>query len=346
LPGAAAPPGGAIRYLIISRGHLYLPAMNVKETHGKCLNCGHDISGKFCPECGQKTNLPHDSFGHMLVHFVSDYFHYDGKFWTTIKTLFTKPGQLTLEYIQGKRASYLQPVQLYIFVSAVFFLVFFQLIHINVSSDGNNIHAAFSREKLQEHDMSDSAFAREERIVRSDRTVMLEGKRDIDSTYAVTKPEFSKNYMNVFMAKKIIEHAIRNKQYTSGEILESVMTTFLHSIPKLFFILMPVFALLLKWYFRRREYVYVDHAIMSLHLHAFLFTSFIVASIFSFLDTQFLDFIFIILIPILYFFLAFHRFYKFTWLATALRGLLTLGSYIIIVILAGLVNLFLLMVVI
>ena len=64
-----------------------------------------------------------DSFGHMVVHFIGDYFHYDNKFWTTFKALITKPGQVTLDYIEGRRARYLNPIQLYIFVVTVMVLL-------------------------------------------------------------------------------------------------------------------------------------------------------------------------------------------------------------------------------
>jgi len=88
-----------------------------------CLNCGEELHGRYCSHCGQKAGLRKDSFGHMVVHFIGDYFHYDNKFWTTFKALITKPGQVTLDYIEGRRARYLNPIQLYIFVVTVIVLL-------------------------------------------------------------------------------------------------------------------------------------------------------------------------------------------------------------------------------
>jgi hypothetical protein len=319
--------------------------MHPEQKTSNCLNCDHPVSGKFCSNCGQKTSIPHDSFFHMLLHFVSDYFHYDGKFWGTLKLLLLKPGQLTLNYITGKRASYLLPVQLYIFVSAVFFLIFFKLVHVNVSSDGRTFKALYSLEKPRKPDLTDSAFVREERQLRKERAIMLSGKRDIDSTYAHTKPSFSAEYLKVYMANVFINYAIRAKFYTASQILGSLMTSFIHSIPKMLFFLMPALALLLKLFFRRKDYLYVDHAIMSLHLHSFLFISFITSFIFSFVkwDDNWIELVFLFIIPVFYSFLSFHRFYQYSLINTIFRGILTLASYLLLVVISALLNLFVLM---
>ena len=64
-------------------------------------------------------------FFQLLRHFVEDLTHFDGKLWKTVKLLLFKPGSLTKLYIEGKRASYIHPIRMYIFVSAVFFLFMF-----------------------------------------------------------------------------------------------------------------------------------------------------------------------------------------------------------------------------
>src|SRR3954471_17773774 len=90
-----------------------------------CLNCGTDLQGKFCHICGQENLQIKESFGHMLNHAVSDYFHFDHQFFHTLKPLFLQPGKLTNEYIAGRRMQYLHPVKMYIFISLVFFIVYF-----------------------------------------------------------------------------------------------------------------------------------------------------------------------------------------------------------------------------
>ena len=89
----------------------------------KCLNCGADLYDRFCHKCGQENVEPRQSFWQLTVHFFEDLTHFDGKFFTTIKYMFTKPGFLTSEYVNGKRAAYVNPIRMYLFVSAMFFII-------------------------------------------------------------------------------------------------------------------------------------------------------------------------------------------------------------------------------
>ena len=87
-----------------------------------CLNCGHFVELKFCPNCGQENTDTRKTFYHLFVHFFEDLTHYENAFWKTIRNLLFKPATLTKEYLSGKRLSYLAPVRLYIFISFITFL--------------------------------------------------------------------------------------------------------------------------------------------------------------------------------------------------------------------------------
>jgi len=90
-----------------------------------CLNCNAALDGRFCHICGQDNIEPRETFWNMITHFVFDLFHFDGKFFSTLKYLLFKPGFLTQQHLNGRRASYLHPIRMYVFTSAFFFLVFF-----------------------------------------------------------------------------------------------------------------------------------------------------------------------------------------------------------------------------
>lgn len=90
-----------------------------------CLNCGAEVQGRFCHICGQENTEPKESFWHLLTHFVYDITHFDGKFFSTLRYLLFRPGFLSIEYLKGRRASYLHPIRMYVFTSAFFFLVLF-----------------------------------------------------------------------------------------------------------------------------------------------------------------------------------------------------------------------------
>lgn len=90
-----------------------------------CLNCNAVVAGRFCQTCGQENIEPKESFWVLATHFIHDLTHFDGKFFGTLKYLLFKPAFLSHEYLRGRRTSYLHPIRMYVFTSAVFFLIFF-----------------------------------------------------------------------------------------------------------------------------------------------------------------------------------------------------------------------------
>src|SRR6187551_2987965 len=85
------------------------------HTHeSACLNCGTPLVGSHCHACGQLGHQ-HKTLGaffHDLLHGV---LHFEGKLWRTLPLLAWRPGRLTREYIDGRRASYVSPIALFLF---------------------------------------------------------------------------------------------------------------------------------------------------------------------------------------------------------------------------------------
>ncbi len=90
-----------------------------------CLNCHAEIIGRYCHVCGQENIEPKETFWALATHFIHDITHFDGKFFGTLKYLLFKPAFLSKEYLKGRRTSYLHPIRMYVFTSAIFFLIFF-----------------------------------------------------------------------------------------------------------------------------------------------------------------------------------------------------------------------------
>lgn len=88
-----------------------------------CLNCGAHVEEHYCSRCGQPNLELKENFWQFISHSIAHYFHFDNKFFQTLVPLLTKPGRVTLDYLAGKRARYINPVSMYIFVSIVYFLV-------------------------------------------------------------------------------------------------------------------------------------------------------------------------------------------------------------------------------
>ena len=101
-------------------------ALKKKQTKGlECLNCGQPFRGNenFCSSCGQKNTTKRLSFSLFINNVFSGFISYDSRFWNTFIPLLIKPGKVSKDYIAGKRARFVNPFQLYLNVSIIFFLI-------------------------------------------------------------------------------------------------------------------------------------------------------------------------------------------------------------------------------
>ena len=88
----------------------------------QCLNCGADLGGPFCAACGQRSLPANPTVSELVGDAWREMSGYDGRIAATFRGLM-HPGQLTRDYLQGRRAEYLPPVRLYLIVSVIYFLV-------------------------------------------------------------------------------------------------------------------------------------------------------------------------------------------------------------------------------
>ncbi|GAB3172484.1 DUF3667 domain-containing protein [Telluribacter humicola] len=96
-----------------------------RRKHSVCPNCNHLLhpEDNYCPNCGQENHDLKIPLGHLLYEFVESITHFDTKLWETSKAIFTRPGKITKDFLDGKRARYVPPARMYVFVSFVFFLL-------------------------------------------------------------------------------------------------------------------------------------------------------------------------------------------------------------------------------
>jgi hypothetical protein len=269
----------------------------------ECLNCGAEVDERFCPHCGQENVEPHDSFWHMLTHFVFDIFHFDSKFFSSVKLLLTNPGFLPAAYISGKRASYLNPVKMYVFTSAIFFLIFFTFfantgnfdfrIGDSLTKEQRDAYLSDVKKKLAEepgnsnlqrliNELEDSASK-----ITKDDVVYITGLKDTagsrntllsyrsvahyDSVQQQLGPDEKDNWFEQLLTRRGLK--LREKYNASSEEIGKVwVSDFMHKLPYLLFLSLPLFALILKiLYRRRRELFYVDHGIFAVYQYLLSF---------------------------------------------------------------------------
>jgi hypothetical protein len=127
-----------------------------------CPNCGTEGVLQHCPGCGQKRIHEGDlSLGHAWHHLTHELLHLDGRILNTFKLLLLRPGQLTLDFWEGRRQRHVNPLRVFLVASALFFVAgnqaFYNLRHI-ASRDGSGRLARYLPALARRHGMSEDAF--------------------------------------------------------------------------------------------------------------------------------------------------------------------------------------------
>jgi hypothetical protein len=312
----------------------------------QCLNCGHEVEERFCSHCGQENLELDDSAIHLVVHYIKDLFHYDGKLWHTLKSLVTHPGLVAREYMEGKRQRHLEPVRFYAFASTVFFIMFFFV----VGHDANTPPAPASNyyKRLyhlrQEKDFlkgsPDTAYINPlissletlsgDTTSASVDSIAREVEIDLFDVQIDTTAKMS--WLEKVLAQRYNAKAEELKAQHEGDEFKATnafLDEILHVLPQLFFLSLPFFSLFLKMlYWRARKSTYVEHFIFSLYVYAYLFA---VMSLYIFLvnlinlDGTALEaatgwlILAMVLYPFIYLLLSMKRFYADRWRWLAFR---------------------------
>ena len=98
--------------------------VELHQAAAHCPNCATELGGQFCQGCGQPAHLHVPSAREFLHEFIAHYVALEGKLWKSMALLLFRPGRLTLEYIEGRRVRYVEPLRLYLSFSIIFFALF------------------------------------------------------------------------------------------------------------------------------------------------------------------------------------------------------------------------------
>lgn len=261
-----------------------------------CLNCGTEVAGRYCHRCGQENVVTHQSFWSLTKHFVYDILHFDGKFFHTIGYIFTRPGFVARQYAEGKRMRYLDPIRMYLFTSAIFFLVFFSINSFNadeettsgwLSNKERRELAEQYQKRINKKNADTSLRGRIPILLDTSRPLNIDsmGWRENFTIFGYTKYRSVPHYDSLqaslppgerhgWLARAFTKQEIRlNEKYRSGSKAGTILLeSFLHRLPYLLFVSLPFFALLLKLlYVRRKQFYYSDHAVFTLYHYIFSF---------------------------------------------------------------------------
>lgn len=238
--------------------------------HINCLNCGTELNGRYCSKCGQDSEEHLDSVWHLVKHFFEDITHYDGKLWKTAKPLLIRPGFLTQEYMKGKRASYLHPVRMFIFLNFVFFFLLLSLPSAKTDHNAYTFGQVASNKAIQDtlkevynEAQKDVKVGKVATVHLSDST--LETKEQYDSVQALLPAAKRDGWIKRMINEKgldMIQASKKDPDYVSEKIDE----IFFHNAAKLTFLFLIATACLLSLLYYRKHIWMIDHALFSIHL--------------------------------------------------------------------------------
>ena len=305
-----------------------------------CLNCNYVVENRFCPNCGQENTDTRKSFHHLFIHFFEDLTHYENAFWKTIKNLFLKPASLTKEYLSGKRLSYLAPVRLYIFISFVtFFLIAIfptnkdDIFKINQTSTstktddtGKVLGSTTTKKKIK---LSELIKAHEK---EDDDGLLNFGYKNVAELDSLQKYRLAKDKLSDFEYSIVKKTLLIKEKNTKEEIIDKFLEEAQHNFPKVLFIYMPLFALVLWLFHGKKRWYYFDHGIFTLHYFSFLLLTVLLLFFFGkimncFVENTFTEIINFIVKGVIYFWMfyyffpAHHRFYGESRIISSLKSI-------------------------
>lgn len=326
-----------------------------------CPNCTHAFSEKandYCPSCGQKNDGLRVTFGSLVMEFLGDVFTFDSKIFRSTFHLITKPGFITREFWEGKRARYIPPLRMFLILGVLFFAILNmrlagdpnplshqeldrlidgiaadEKIELLIGQDENNLGLNINYNKAASDSLNEILVneSSEAEVSDDSENGQILGQEELIRMIEMVKIDSldSKSIVDSMklegtMVQMFAQQAVRTMRIGTNAALLSAYNNF--SFVVIFMI--PIMALLLKLlFYQQKEIYYLDHLIFSLHLHSFFY---IFGSVFFFIgNVTWGPALFILGISI-YTLLAIYRAYQKSYKGAIWRLLVLSPTYFII----------------
>jgi hypothetical protein len=268
-----------------------------------CRNCEHplDVSDKFCCNCGQINSNKRLSLKDFINEFFANFYAYDSKLNNTLRSLFTKPGKMALDFVSGKKNSYANPFRFYLSVSLIFFILIAFILQWSTPKSSENEKDSFKLVQVNfdgANQIKDSVMLINENILLKEKkkdslkSVVLNlkdqnifkrnlSKLEIFEAYTTTEPDYSDKSAltelgipitkwNKFLYKKSKDFKIlldSSNQENVNQFEQYLYSKF----PFLLFISIPFLTLCFSLVYIRSHYHYAEHLVFVFSNMAFLF---------------------------------------------------------------------------
>ena len=264
----------------------------IPEASASCLNCGARLRGQYCGTCGQRSRSRLISLWELVSDAFGDLLEIDSRLWQTLIPLLIRPGRLTHDYLQGKRARFMPPFRMYLVLSLLFFVVAFfdpreefsllfepapEAAPEEVQQQAEHAEeAAAEAHEIIEGLVEDGVIDEEEvsgnlrvdedgvRFTFDDEEVDSESDCNVTESDVEDLPEWLARRMTPERLQRVCE---RTRLDDGKALIEGV----LDNIPAALIVLLPLMAFVLKALYPLSKRYYVEHLLFFVHFHAFFF---------------------------------------------------------------------------
>lgn len=291
-----------------------------------CPNCDHALHGSFCFHCGQNQRNLNRFFWSLISEAFEDIFSLNSRVSLTLWQLFFRPGFISDEYSKGRRARYVPPLRLYIITSLIF--VLFLSLQNALWPHESEIPIIINTEENATY-TSGTADAGPEMTDQQVTTEIETAVSEMELTWL--SDESADNVRNI--ARQQAHKAYRIYKEDPSSFSDIMLDT----LPPMMFILLPIFAVLLKLTYLFSGRYYTEHLVLALHNHCFLYIGFLIIQLLDLLTapaylvtvTDWIAALLATWIPI-YLFLSLKIFYAQGLAVTVLKFLFLSIAYVIL----------------
>ena len=327
---------------------------SIQEKNHLCPNCHSPLINEaaFCHQCGQKNTDGRLSLKELFSQFFDNVFNLDSKIFQTLAAVFI-PGKLTNAFLNGQRRKYYHPIRLFLV------LIVISLAGLNyhsvISTPGNlrkeQIDKLKERKRLMDvldtgiHSISektDQAIVQETLDSVSNNFYQHSGKRmdsininealkiTDDFDFYIALEDFGKyspeEMLEIYEVKGFYKRLLVQQKLKMIEEGRGFIPFVMGKVTWVVFFVLLLLALIFKVLYFKRDFLYLEHLIFGIHVHAFFF---ILVSILTLFSEKIIEELlyWVLGLMALYFFIAMRQVYQQSYLKTSFKFILVLACY-------------------
>lgn len=312
-------------------------------SYPNCKNCGEPLQGIYCHRCGQYALDINQPFGRYIIEYFSNAYQYDGRLLSTLRLLFLRPGRLTSEFEAGRINSYAHPLKLYMFISIVFFgviLAFVPALHQEdylTSKVREKDSTLFVNEGVAPERVKDSLSMAG--VIREN--VLKDLEKELKKENITPAEARALKKLRGQIALQDQKESVDQSPVEDGEaprkisqVWKILSTETQQTVPLVMMCLLPIYAAILRFFYRKRKKKYLLCFVYSIHIQSLmllLIALLVIALVFcpvmwinsALLWTFSIYFLFYLMISS-------HNFFREKWWKSVIKGPLAFGTYFFI----------------